>query len=74
MKCTYCGTTVEVPSGLWQPAEDARATGRWKTYIIVFLVVTVGIPTCASLVGTAAGIGASVLAAIAPFLLRVAGH
>lgn len=74
MNCPFCGSTVQVPDGLWQPVEEARTANRWKTYLIVFLVVTVGIPTCASLVGVAAGIGGTFVAALAPFVLRLSGH
>jgi hypothetical protein len=74
MKCPYCGSDVQVPDELWQPAEEAQATSRWKKYIVIFLIVTVGVPTCASLVGVAAGLGGSILAVVLPFALRLFGH
>lgn len=74
MKCPYCGTTVEVPEALWGEAEQVKTGNQWKTYIIIFLVVTVGIPTCLSLLGMALGIGGGIFAAIIPFVLRIFLH
>ena len=74
MKCQYCGTTVEVPEAVWSAAEQAKTVDQWKMYIIIFLVVTVGIPTCLSLLGMALGIGGGIFAAIIPFILRLFLH
>jgi LSD1 subclass zinc finger protein len=71
MKCTYCGTTVQVPEELWQPIEQAQAATQWKKYLIIFLVVTVGIPTCVGLLGTVFGVGGSIFAALIPFVLKI---
>lgn len=71
MACTYCGTTVQVPQELWQPVEEARTANQWKTYLIIFLVVTVGLPTCLGLLGTVLGIGGGIFAAIIPFALHL---
>lgn len=69
MKCPYCGTVAQVPEDLWQPIEQARTASQWKRWIIIFLVVTVGIPTCLSIVGAVVGIGGGIFAAIIPFIL-----
>jgi len=74
MKCPYCGTTVQVPEAMWQPMEQAKTTSRWTTYILIFLFITVVLPTCLSLLGAALGIGGGILAAFAPFLLRFLGR
>ena len=74
MKCQYCGTIVQVPQELWQPAEDARNATQWKKYVIIFLVLTVGLPTCLGLLGTVFGIGGSIFAAILPFVLHLFIH
>jgi hypothetical protein len=74
MKCPYCGTTVQIPESVWQPVEQARNGNRWMTYILIFLFITVVLPTCLSLLGAALGIGGGVLAAFAPFILRFFGR
>jgi LSD1 subclass zinc finger protein len=71
IRCTYCGTVVEVPPSLWQPVEQARIAGQAKKWLIIFLVVTVGLPTCLGLVGTIAGVGGGLLAGIIPFVLSL---
>lgn len=74
MKCPYCGTTVQVPDGLWQPVEQAQTANQWKKYVIIFLIVTVGLPICFSLLGVIAGVGGTFLAAVMPFLLQLLGR
>ena len=74
MKCQYCGTTVQVPEELWQPIEQAQTASQWKKYLILFLLVTVGLPTCLGLLGTVFGIGGSIFAAIIPFIIRLFVH
>lgn len=69
-KCTYCGSVIPVPEALWQPAEHARAIGHWKTYMLVFLIITVVLPTCGSILAAALGVGGGILAVFAPFVLR----
>jgi hypothetical protein len=71
MKCPYCGTSVQVPAELWQPAEQAQTISQWKKYLIIFLILTVGLPTCLALLGTLLGIGGSIFAVILPFILRL---
>ncbi len=71
MKCTYCGTTVDVPAEIWQPLEAERTTNQWKKYIVIFLLITVGLPTCVGLLGTLLGIGGTIFAMIVPFVLRL---
>lgn len=74
MKCTYCGTVVQVPEQLWREAEQVQTTNQWKKYVIIFLVLTVGLPTCLGLVGTILGIGGGIFAAIVPFVLSIFVH
>ncbi len=74
MKCPYCGTLVQAPEQLWQPAEEARTVNQWKKYILIFLLITVGLPTCLGLVGTVVGIGGGIFAAIIPFIIRLLIH
>lgn len=73
-RCPYCGTTVQVPEALWQPVEQAKTTDRWKTYILIFLFITVVLPTCLSLLGAVLGIGGGILAAFLPFVLQFFGR
>jgi hypothetical protein len=74
MKCTYCGTVVQVPEELWEPAEQAQTATQWKKYLIIFLLITVVLPTCVGLLGTVAGVSASIFAAIVPFVLGLFVH
>ena len=69
VKCTYCGTVVQVPQDLWQSVEQAQTVGQWKKWILLFLVLTVVIPTCLGILGTVLGIGGGILGALAPFIL-----
>jgi hypothetical protein len=71
MKCPFCGTSLQVPEALWQPFEEAQTVSQWKKYVIIFLAVTVGVPTCLGLLGTVLGIGGGIFAAIIPFVLRI---
>jgi hypothetical protein len=73
-KCTYCRTVVQVPQALWQPAEQARSVDQWKKWIIIFLIVTVGLPTCLGTVGSILGIGAGLLGAVVSFAAALFGH
>ena len=68
-KCAYCGTVAEVPQDVWQPAEKAQSIGKWKKWILIFLIVTVIIPTCLGIIGAVLGIGGGILGALAPFIL-----
>lgn len=74
VKCPYCGTVAHVPEALWQPVEQARTETQWKKWIILFLVLTVGLPTCLGLFGTMVGIGGGIFAAIIPFILSFFVH
>ena len=64
MVCAYCGNTVAVPAELRQPGlqleaqQLARKTTRW---VIIFLILVFGVPTCVGLAGTFIGIAASLL-------------
>lgn len=72
-KCSYCGSMASVPEALWQPVEHARAITQWKMYVLVFLTITLVLPTCASFVATVLGVGGGILAVFAPFVLRLLG-
>ena len=74
INCPYCATSIQVPQELWQPVEDAQTADRWKKYLIIFLIVTVGLPTCLGFLGTALGIGAGIFGAILPFILKIFIH
>ena len=74
MRCSYCGCDVDVPEEFWGAAEAAETASRWKKYIILFLILTVGLPTCLGLLATLLGIGGSILAVILPFVLRIFVH
>jgi hypothetical protein len=68
MRCQYCGTEVPVPDELWQEAETKQTMNKWGRYLIIFLVLVVGIPTCLGMVGTLLGIGGSIIGIIVGFL------
>jgi hypothetical protein len=74
MQCPYCGTRLDVPEEFWRAVETAETASQWKKYIILFLILTVGLPTCLGLLGTVLGIGGGILAAILPFVLRIFIH
>jgi hypothetical protein len=65
---------VQVPQELWEPVEEAQTVSQWKKYIIIFLLITVGLPTCLGLLGAALGIGGSIFGVIIPFALRLFSH
>jgi hypothetical protein len=62
---------AQVPQEFWQSVEQAQALGKWKKWIVIFLVVTVVVPTCLGIVGTLLGIGGGILGALAPFILSL---
>jgi LSD1 subclass zinc finger protein len=68
IRCQYCGTNVPVPEGFWREAEEKQTVNKWGKYLIIFLVLVIGMPTCLGLVGTILGIGGSLIAIIAGFL------
>ena len=74
MQCSYCATILDVPEEFWGAAEAAETARRWKRYVILFLVLTVGLPTCLGLLGTVLGIGGGILAVILPSVLRIFVH
>lgn len=74
MKCQYCGTVIQVPQELWEPVEQAQTASQWKKYLVIFLLITVVLPTCVGLLGTFLGVGASIFAAIIPFIIGIFGH
>jgi len=71
LRCQYCGTSTPVPEGFWREAEVKQTMSKWGKYLIIFLVVTVGIPTCLGLVGAILGIGGSIFGIIAAFLAQI---
>jgi len=74
VQCPYCATVAQAPEALWRPSADAQAARQWKNWILLFLALTVGLPTCLGVLGTALGIGGGILAAILPFVLRMLGR
>lgn len=72
--CQYYGTLLQAPAELWQETEQRPAAAEWKKYIAIFLVLTVGLPTCLALFGTILGIGGSIFAVMLPFILRIFIH
>lgn len=73
LHCQYCGTSTPVPEEFWREAEAQAAMSKWGKYLIIFLVITVGIPTCLALVGSILGIGGSILGIIIGFLAPIFG-
>jgi hypothetical protein len=65
---------VQVPEALWRQVEETQTSKQWQKWIVIFLVVTVVLPTCLGLVGTLLGVGGGLLAAIVPFVLAIFGH
>jgi hypothetical protein len=85
LRCQYCGTNVPVPEEFWREAELKQTINKWGKYLIIFLVITVGIPTCLGLIGsilgvwigligTLLGIGGSFFGIIAGFLAQIFSH
>ncbi len=71
LRCQYCGTSAPVPEEFWREVEAKQTMSKWGKYLIIFLVITVGIPTCLGLVGTLLGIGGSIIGIIAAFLAQI---
>ena len=74
VKCPYCGTVAQVPEALWQPLVQAETASQVKKWIIIFLILTVGLPTCLGIAGAVLGVGGGILAAILPFVLSFGGR
>lgn len=81
MKCSFCNGNAEVPEQLWQAAESAKqeveiqqTQKKWGKYLLIFLAITVGLPTCLGLVGTLVatllGFGGAIIGILAPFLIK----
>ena len=66
IKCQYCSTVVQVPEELWRSQEARQTVTQWKKYVLIFLVITVGVPLCFSLLGTFVGILGAILGLLAP--------
>ncbi|HEY5271159.1 MAG TPA: hypothetical protein VII97_12540 [Anaerolineales bacterium] len=71
ISCQYCGTSMPVPEEFWREAEVKQTMNKWGKYLIIFLVITVGIPTCLGLVGTLLGIGGSIFGIIIAFFAQI---
>jgi hypothetical protein len=78
MICKYCGTAVPVPEEFWREVESKQTMSKWGRYLVIFLVLTVGVPTCLGLVGALLGIGGSIIgtivAILAPFASLLFSH
>ena len=79
--CPYCKNSVPVSEELWHAAVAAQEQvelqkneKRWGKYLVIFLVITVGLPVCLSLVGTVVATVASVLGITLPFILPLFHH
>ena len=68
VRCQYCGSNQPVPEEVWKAAEVKLTMNKWGKYLIIFLIITVGVPTCLGLVGAILGIGGSILGILASFL------
>ena len=66
MKCQYCSTVVEVPEELWRDQETQQTVMQWKKYVMIFLIITVVLPTCLSLFGVLAGFFGAIIGFLAP--------
>jgi DNA-directed RNA polymerase subunit RPC12/RpoP len=66
MKCQYCSTVVQVPEELWRDQELKQTAAQSKRYVIIFLVITVGLPLCFSLFGTFVGLLGAIIGLLAP--------
>ncbi|GEM_PF-3716870 len=66
MKCQYCSTVVQVPEELWREQETQQTVTQWKKYVMIFLIITVVLPTCLSLFGVLAGLFGAVIGFLAP--------
>jgi len=74
LRCQYCGISMPVPEEFWREAEVKQTMSKWGKYLIIFLVITIGIPTCLGLVGTLLGIGGSIIGIIIGFLAQIFGR
>jgi hypothetical protein len=79
--CGYCNNSVPVPEELWKAVEAEQAqvelqktTKNWVKYLLIFLVITVGLPTCLSLVIAVIVTIASILGVSIPFIIPLLRH
>ncbi len=70
----YSAALLQAPVELCQETEQRQAAARWKKYIVIFLVLTVGLPIWLELFGAIVGIGGSIFAVMLPFMLRIFIH
>ncbi|HEX2696216.1 MAG TPA: hypothetical protein VHM28_00815 [Anaerolineales bacterium] len=71
IKCQYCSTVVQVPEELWRDEEAKQAVIQWKKYVAIFLVLTVGLPTCLGFFGTFVGLLGAIVGMLAPVFALV---
>jgi hypothetical protein len=71
MRCAYCNNNVPVPEEFWREVETKRTVKRWTTYLIIFLVITVVLPTCVGMFATLIGVAAPIVAMIVGFILQL---
>jgi hypothetical protein len=64
LRCQYCDINVPVPETFWQEAELKQTMNKWVKYLIIFLVITFGVPTCLGLIGTILGLWIGLLGAL----------
>lgn len=65
---------MPVPEELWRDAEVKQTLSKWGKYLIIFLIITVGIPTCLGFIGALLGIGGSFIGIIINFIVRIFIH
>ncbi len=71
MTCQYCANEIQVPEEFWREEETKKVTTQWTKWIVIFLVLTVGLPTCLGLFGTLLGIFGAILGIFAPIIAMI---
>ena len=74
VRCAYCANSVAVPEELWRPVENARSVRRWLVYLVIFLVLTVVLPTCIGLFGALLGVIIPIFTALLGFIIQLFVH
>jgi hypothetical protein len=74
--CGYCGNQAPVPDALRQAhleQQTGQAVNRGVRYLIIFLVLVIGVPTCLGIVGSLfaaiVGIAAPIISILITFLI-----
>jgi hypothetical protein len=73
IRCPYCNQDVRLPEQAWAELVQAETRRRWGRYLVIFLAITVGLPTCVGLVAALIGLAGSLAGVILPFLLALRG-